>query len=352
MTRQFVASPAKRDAVPLLFGITGPSGGGKTFSALRLATGISEVVGGDVFYIDTEAKRALHYADMFRFRHVPFEPPFGALDYLEALRFCKAQGAGVVVVDSMSHEHEGPGGLLDSHERELDRMAGDDWKKREAMNMLAWQKPKSARRALINGILQMGVNAVFCFRAKETAKPMRGDDGKTRVVQLGFMPIAGDEFVYEMTVNCLLLPGAKGVPTWSSDNVGERQMMKLPEQFRGLFAKSRPLDENIGRELAMWARGGAQGPAAPGAEPSKPSEPASEDGAPAAGEPEMTASEYMHLVATTCEAAKGGTMLREWWGSPAQKALRRSIGLTKEQVDQALDIVKRRLGELEGGGNA
>ena len=46
--RIFTARPAVRESVPLLIGLTGPSGGGKTFSALRLATGIQTVTGGDV----------------------------------------------------------------------------------------------------------------------------------------------------------------------------------------------------------------------------------------------------------------------------------------------------------------
>lgn len=254
--RNFTASTAVRSSVPLLVGLMGPSGGGKTFSALRLAKGIQSVVGGDVFGIDTEARRMLHYADLFSFKHVPFAAPFGALDYLEALRWCVKQGGKVIIVDSMSHEHEGPGGLLDYHEKELDRLGGDDYAKRERVKMLAWQKPKAARRQLINGLLQLEANFVFCFRAKETAKPVKVN-GKTEVAQMGFVPIAGDEFVYEQTVNCLLLPGAGGVPSWKSDYIGERRMIKLPEQFKGVFAETRPLDEDTGRKLAEWAKGGA-----------------------------------------------------------------------------------------------
>lgn len=259
--RKFEATDAVRSSVPLLVGLNGPSGGGKTFSGLRLATGIQQITGGDIWGIDTEARRMLHYADMFKFKHLPFRAPFGSLDYLAALQHCVQHGAKIILTDSMSHEHEGPGGLLDFHLKELDRLAGDDWAKREKVNMLAWQKPKQARRQLINGILQMEANFIFCFRSKNTAKPVKNDKGKTEVVQLGYMPIAGEEFVFEQTVNCLLLPGAKGVPTWLSGYAGEKQMIKLPEQFRGLFADSKPLDENIGRQLAAWARGGDAPPA-------------------------------------------------------------------------------------------
>lgn len=252
--RDFTASDAKREKVPLLVGLMGPSGGGKTFTALRLATGIQSVVGGDIYFIDTESRRALHYADRFKFKHVPFTAPFGSLDYLAALQWAVGQGAGVVIVDSMSHEHEGPGGMIDLQDQILNRMAGDNYGKRQAMQMLAWAEPKAKRRALINGILQLNCNFIFCFRAKNTSKPVKRD-GKNVVEAQGFMPIAGEEFVFEQTLNALLLPGAGGVPTWHSEQVGERTMIKLPEQFAGLAQRNAPLDEKVGVRLAKWASG-------------------------------------------------------------------------------------------------
>lgn len=283
--RTFEAKEAVRHHVPLLVGLMGPSGSGKTFSALRLASGIQSVTGGDIYFIDTEARRALHYADQFKFKHVQFDAPFGSLDYLAALRQAVAAGAGVVIVDSMSHEHESEGGMIDFQDKELDRLAGNDWQKRERVKMLAWQKPKAARRQLINGLLQLNANFIFCFRAKQSVKPMK-KDGKTEIVPMGFMPIAGDEFLFEQTVNCLLLPNSGGVPTWQSENVGEKQMMKLPAQFREMFAASKPLDEDMGKRLATWAKGGAatKSTASPSeAKAAAPSEPATQkpDGAAA-----------------------------------------------------------------------
>ncbi len=266
--RRFAAEPAVREQVPLLLGLMGPSGGGKTYSALRLARGIQQVSGGEIYMIDTEARRGLHYADAFRkpdgspgYHHVPFDPPHGSLDYLAAIEFCLGKGAGVIIVDSMSHEHEGEGGLLDFQEKEVIRLIRGDERKREAVKMLAWGAPKAARRKLINRILQMNTNFIFCFRAKNSVKPVkvRQDNGyeKTEVVHQGFMPIAGEEFVFEMTLNALLLPGAEGVPTWRPEHVGEKLMSKLPEQFRSLATNPRAFDEKMGADLATWARGGA-----------------------------------------------------------------------------------------------
>ncbi len=60
MTREdeFEDKPAVLEKVPLLVGLFDPSGRGKTYSALRLARGIQHVNGGEIFLVDTEAKRA------------------------------------------------------------------------------------------------------------------------------------------------------------------------------------------------------------------------------------------------------------------------------------------------------
>jgi hypothetical protein len=253
-TRQFSISKAKRSQVPLVVGLMGPSGGGKTFSALRLASGIVKAQGGRVGVIDTEAKRALHYASLFDFDHLEFGAPFGSLDYLEAMKAMAAAGCTTIIVDSMSHEHEGPGGVLESHEVEAERLA-KLWKTSvQNTNMAAWASPKQDRSRLINEMLQMPVNFILCFRAKEKLKVVKGDKPQP----MGYMPIAGEEFVYECTVCTLLLPGAGGIPTWQSDETGERAMIKLPEQFRKLFlGQNGPLDERAGEALARWAMGDA-----------------------------------------------------------------------------------------------
>lgn len=265
--RQFEDKPAVRAAVPLLFGIAGASGCGKTYSALRLATGMQRVTGGDIFYLDTESRRALWYADLFKFRHVDFQAPYSPLDYLRAIEHCQKQGAKIIVSDSMSHEHEGPGGVLEWHEAELERMGGGD-----KNNMRAWVKPKQARRRLLNSIVQLGVNAIFCFRAKDKIEMPKQGSGKKEFAQLGWVPIAGPEFVFEMTAQALQYPNSDGVPTWDPTLPGEKMMVKLPAQFRDLFLKQekgKPLREEAGEAMARWAAGDTAKPedaAAPTAE--------------------------------------------------------------------------------------
>lgn len=327
-SRTFQDNEAVREKTPLLIGLMGPSGGGKTKSALRVATGIQSVSGGDIYGIDTEARRMLHYADSHKFRHLPFDAPFGSLDYLAAIQHCVKKGAGIVIVDSMSHEHEGPGGLLDLHDQELSRMAGDDYAKRERVKMLAWAKPKAARRQLINGLLQMNANFIFCFRAKDTAKPVKRN-GKTEVESQGYMPIAGEEFVFEMTVNCLLLPRANGVPTWQTDQPGERIMMKLPEQFQPIFARSEPLSEDIGRRLAEWAKGAPGAPARPTSAPQQQTQ------------TQASPIDVAGLKAQGEEvASRGMAELEKWWRSlepRTQRALQGDLPAFKTTAKEADD---------------
>lgn len=255
--RSFEDFLAKREAVPLLIGLYGPSGTGKTFSAHRLAAGIQQVVGGDIYGIDTEAKRMLHYADRFRFRHVPFRPPFGPLDYLDAIKHCVGKGAKIIIIDSFSHEHEGEGGVLEAHDREIDRLVKEAEGRgktayRDTYNMQAWIPVKRQRMQMIQGILQLGITLIGCFRAKEKVKPTKDK----KIVELGWQPIGAEEIFYEMTVTMLLRPGCGGVPSWKAETPGEQPMIKIPAQFRDmLLPRTEPLSEEVGVALARWAAG-------------------------------------------------------------------------------------------------
>ena len=251
--RKFEVIPAVRQTVPLWVGIVGSSGSGKTLSALRLAAGMSKVYGDGVYLIDTEARRSAHYADDQKFSIIDFKPPFGPLDYLEAIKHCVANGAKTIIVDSMSHEWEGEGGVLEQHDTESERLAAL-WKvSRDKAQMSAWQKPKGDHRRLLSYMLQSGVNFILCYRAKEKLKIVQGKNP----MPLGWQPVGPDDLVYEATVNMLLMPGSKGVPTWSPEENAEKQLIKLPRQFEAIFKDRKPLDEATGEALAKWAAGGA-----------------------------------------------------------------------------------------------
>lgn len=336
MTRSFEtkdAAKARAEApVPLLIGCTGPSGSGKTYTSLRLATGIQKIVGGDIAVIDTEQRRALHYADTFKFKHIDFQAPYSSIDYLEALRYAKKGGAGVVVVDSCSHEHDGPGGLLEQHEAELDRMAGTDYGKRDRMSILAWSKPKQKRRQLITAItteLQMPV--IFCFRAKTGTKPASKGAADRNPVEMGFTSIGADEWLFELGLNMLFLPGSDGKPTWESDRPGERLAIKIPRQFRWVREEGQ-ITEAVGVKLAEWAKGTAS--------TKKP-----------ARAPDFDPDGFVTEVSTFANDATEAATLDTWWNSPETTARRKSLAAVDQDKSQFVrSLVADRIGELVAGG--
>lgn len=241
--------PAIREQVGLLISLTGASGSGKTFTAMELASGI--VGEGNKFaVIDTEARRSLHYADMFSFDMCELHPPFRPSAYAEAIKAADDAGYKVIVVDSASHSWAGEGGVLDYQEEELTRMAGDDYKKREACKMAAWIKPKMQQKQMVQKLLQVKATVILCLRAEEKVKMEKNSEGKTVIVPQGWQPICDKNLPYEMTVSFLLTPDKPGYP----------KPIKLQEQHKALFPLDRPINRESGRLIAQWAAGGAQKP--------------------------------------------------------------------------------------------
>ena len=248
MTIQF--KKAVRENVPLLVGLVGGTGSGKTFTAMRLASGLA---GGKPFaVIDTENGRARHYADQFSFDCGDLGAPFKPTNFLEAIKAADSAGYSVIVVDSASHMWSGDGGVLDWQEDELTRMAGDDWKKREAVKMAAWIKPKLNQKAFTNGLLQVRAHVILCFRAEMKIEMVK-ENGKTVIHAKqsltgldGWIPVCDKNLPFELTTSLLFTADKPGIP----------QPIKLQEQHRALFPLDRQVNEESGRLIAEWARGG------------------------------------------------------------------------------------------------
>jgi tRNA uridine 5-carbamoylmethylation protein Kti12 len=123
----FSFRPAIREKIPVIIGLAGPSKSGKTMSAHRLAVGLSQ--GGQVAMINTEGPKGHQYADEFKYVAVDMDEPFSMKRYTEAIKAAAELKPSVLIIDSMSHAHEGLGGMLMQHEAELDRLAGENYEK-------------------------------------------------------------------------------------------------------------------------------------------------------------------------------------------------------------------------------
>lgn len=244
---------AVRESVNLLIGLAGASGSGKTYSAMRLASGIA--AGKRFAVIDTENGRASHYADQFAFDVAELREPFTPEAYADAIKAADEAGYGVIVVDSMSHEYAGAGGVLDMQEEEFTRLG-----QRDGAKMLSWVKPKGEHKRMMQRLLQTKAHLILCFRA-DAKIDMIKEDGKTKIVPKqsligldGWIPITEKTVPFELTVSVLLTPDKPGVP----------HPIKLQEQHRALFPLDKPITEESGRLIAQWATGASNVSAPPG----------------------------------------------------------------------------------------
>lgn len=238
----FTFRPAQRTNVPLLIGLAGGTGSGKTYSALLLARGLAN--GQPFAGIDTENGRMNHYADLFPELMVgQITAPFRPDKYADAIEAADREGFPVVVVDSASHEWYGDGGCLDWH----DELMGGS----QAKNLSAWIEPKKAHKKMVTRLLQMRAHVILCFRAEPKVEAVK-ENGQTKIVPKqsltgldGWLPIAEKNLPFELTASFLLTADRPGVP----------QPIKLQEQHRGLVPLDRPLVPEVGAALGAWAAG-------------------------------------------------------------------------------------------------
>lgn len=243
---------ASRQETRLLIGLCGPSGCGKTLSALRLAQGIA---GGEkIVVIDTEQGRACQYAPApgasadpplsFDFFHAQVAPPFTPARYREYLALAAAEKPAVIIIDSMSHEWEGQGGLLEMVESA--KAAG-------GKDFAVWRQPKADHQKLVNALLQIPAHIVLCMRAKEKRAmvPDPNKPGKQQIVSLGWHPITEPGLCYELTINLLLGTAKRGAPS----PIDAFDFGKLPINMLQLIRSGEQITEDTGRALVEWAKG-------------------------------------------------------------------------------------------------
>ena len=177
---------AERKKAKIKLGLQGPSGAGKTYSALLLAYGLVEDW-SKIAIIDTENHSSNLYAHLGKFNVLSIESPFSPEKYIDAIRFCVNEGIEVVIIDSISHEWEGPGGILDIHSQ----MSGNSF--------AAWAKLTPRHNAFVQEILQSPVHILATTRTKQDYV-LVDKNGKMVPEKVGLKGITRDGMDYEFTL--------------------------------------------------------------------------------------------------------------------------------------------------------
>lgn len=180
---------AVKEEAKLRLAIAGPSGSGKTYTALAVATHLSN--GQPVAVVDTEHGSASKYADIFEFDVLNLEPPFDPRRFVEAIHAAEQAGYGVIILDSVSHAWNGTGGVLEIVEQASKRFKGNSY--------AGWQEGTPAHNALIEGIVGANIHVIATMRSKQDYI-LVDRNGKQVPQKVGMAPIQRDGFEYEFDV--------------------------------------------------------------------------------------------------------------------------------------------------------
>jgi hypothetical protein len=195
----FHATDATRESILLRAGICGPTGSGKTKTGLILGTRMVERLGtGPLFVIDSENKSALRYAysprskQGYRFKHVPMpEDDYSPAAYMAAMDYCESQGAGVILVDSLSHAWNGINGVLEQVDQVTERS-----RSKNAFSE-GWKTMTPIHNRLIQRILGSSAHVIFTLRAKVDWVVQENERGKKEPMKVGLAPVQREGVDYE-----------------------------------------------------------------------------------------------------------------------------------------------------------
>jgi hypothetical protein len=180
---------ASRKKAKIRLGLSAVSGGGKTYSALLIAKGLAHGDFTKVAVIDTENGSADLYSHLGSYNVFTLKAPFTPEKYIEAIKICENAKMEVIIVDSITHEWDGVGGILNI----ADSMTGNSYTN--------WAKITPRHNAFIQSILQSDCHMITTVRRKQDYEMTTNSNGKLVPQKVGLKEVTREGFEYELTVN-------------------------------------------------------------------------------------------------------------------------------------------------------
>lgn len=227
---------AERKKLKLKIGLTGPAGSGKSYTALRLATGLSGN-GGKIALLNTERNRGEIYATEFEYDILELQPPYKPERFIEAIDAAVEGGYDVLILDSASHEWIGEGGVLDMN------------RKMQGNSFANWAQLTPRHDAFIDKVTSSDIHTIVCMRGKDDYVLEEDEKGKKVPKKIGLGPQQRDGFEYEFHIAFNL--DMQHIATAVKDN---------SHIFDGTY---KVLTEEDGKAILEWATSGKESPLIP-----------------------------------------------------------------------------------------
>lgn len=229
---------AERRKAKLRIGLFGPAGSGKSMSALKIGHGMAPWE--KICVIDTENGSADLYSHLGPYNVITISPPYSPEKYVEAIKEAERQGMLVIILDSITHEWQGTGGILEL----ADTLSATMRDGRQV-----WTKLTPRHNRFIDAILQSPAHTIACGRSKqEVVMTEKESNGRTVKIpeKMGLKAITREGFEYEMTVTFDL--AINHFATCSKDRTkGEDGLALFQDR------PARLIDEEVGRMLRKWS---------------------------------------------------------------------------------------------------
>lgn len=220
----------------LRLGLFGQSGGGKTYSALRVSMGMLGSL-DKVCVIDTEQGSSELYLEKFPgFSVGLIGAPYYPGKYRSAIDSAVEAGFELIIIDSVSHAWDGEGGALEINQKYADTKCNGN-------TFTAWKYTTPLYRKFIESIINSPVHMIVTGRKKTDYVMDTNSRGKQAPRKVGLKDITREGLDYEMTV---------------SFDISQNHMACPTKDRTGLFmiGEDDPipavLDEETGKTLAKW----------------------------------------------------------------------------------------------------
>ena len=226
-TMQFQKATKKQ--AKLRLALFGPSGAGKTYSALRLATGM----GGTIGVIDSEKGSSNKYADKFDFSVLTIEDKTVEKGYLPAIEAAGFAGIEVLIIDSISHAWQE---LLEM----VDKVAATDF---GGNSWAGWSKATPIQKRFVEALLGYPGHLICTIRSKTAWEIQDDGKGKKKPTRVGLAPEqrGGIEYEFDMLMELNVSHSAKVL----KDRTDKYQDEIIDKP-----------DEKMGKELMAWLNDG------------------------------------------------------------------------------------------------
>jgi AAA domain len=236
----FELRKAEKKKSKLRIGLAGTSGSGKTYSALLLAKGLV----GDwskVCVVDTEQGSADLYDSLGGYNVITLTAPFTPERYIDAIKTAEDAGMEVIIIDSITHEWDGQGGILEYVDQLTKASASKN-------SYTVWGKATPRHNAFIQAILQSPAHIITTVRRKQDYAMTTDGQGKTKVEKQGMKEVTREGFEYELTLSFSLTQNHLAEP--SKDRTGIFMGNSQYDAFR--------ITEETGKTLRDWAEQGKE----------------------------------------------------------------------------------------------